>query len=79
MKSAQSAAISANERTFPIFAKKLASKDFKEYVTTARKLATWLGSEKAYYPAARPKVRSPTHTKCVKSIFYQIVELLEVA
>ncbi|KAI9568165.1 hypothetical protein HD554DRAFT_2100326 [Boletus coccyginus] len=63
MKSAHSAAVNSNERIFPIFAKKLSSKDTKEFVNTAHKLAVWLGSEKAYYPAARPK----------------IVELLEIA
>ncbi|KAF8123403.1 hypothetical protein EV363DRAFT_1179982 [Boletus edulis] len=56
MKSAHSAAINSNERIFPIFAKKLASKDTKEYANTVRKFAHWLGSEKAYYPAARPKI-----------------------
>ena len=57
MKSAHSTAISSNERIFPIFAKKFASKDTKEFLSTARKLTIWLGSEKAYYPVARPKVR----------------------
>ncbi|KAG6371729.1 hypothetical protein JVT61DRAFT_9077 [Boletus reticuloceps] len=56
MKSAHSAAINSNEKIFPVFAKKLASKDTKEYANTVRKFAHWLGSEKAYYPAARPKI-----------------------
>lgn len=63
MKSAHSAAVNSNERIFPIFAKKLSSKDTKEFVNTAHKLTVWLGSEKAYYPAARPKVRSHLITK----------------
>lgn len=58
MKTAHSAAISSNEKIFPIFAKKLASGDAQDFANTARKLAVWLGSEKAYYAAARPKVRS---------------------
>ncbi|KAF9220395.1 hypothetical protein BS17DRAFT_820681 [Gyrodon lividus] len=63
MKTTQNAAINSNEKIFPVFAKKLASKEPKDYINTAHKLAIWLTSEKAYYPAARPK----------------IVELLEIA
>ncbi|KAF8834630.1 hypothetical protein BDN67DRAFT_536324 [Paxillus ammoniavirescens] len=63
MKAPQNAAITSNEKIFPVFAKKLASKESKDYINTAHKLAVWLTSEKAYYPAARPK----------------IVELLEIA
>lgn len=58
MKSAHSTAISSNEKIFPIFARKFASRDTKEFLSTARKLTVWLGSEKAYYLVARPKVRS---------------------
>ncbi|KIJ60334.1 hypothetical protein HYDPIDRAFT_32302 [Hydnomerulius pinastri MD-312] len=63
MKTAQHAAINSNEKIFPVFARKLASKDIKDYLGTANKLRIWLSSEKAYYPVARPK----------------IVELLEIA
>ncbi|KAH0832837.1 hypothetical protein J3R83DRAFT_11764 [Lanmaoa asiatica] len=56
MKSAHNTAISSNEKIFPVFARKLASRDAKDFVNTAHKLAVWLGSEKAYYPAARPKI-----------------------
>ncbi|KIK78149.1 hypothetical protein PAXRUDRAFT_342208 [Paxillus rubicundulus Ve08.2h10] len=59
----QNPAITSNEKIFPVFAKKLASKESKDYINTAHKLALWLTSEKAYYPAARPK----------------IIELLEIA
>lgn len=66
MKSAHSAAISSNEKIFPVFARKLASGDSKDYVHTVQKLTVWLGSEKAYYAAARPKVRgaSQPNTSC---------------
>ncbi|KAG9314782.1 hypothetical protein JVU11DRAFT_3867 [Chiua virens] len=58
-----SGAISSNEKTFPIFARKLASGEVKDFTGTTYKLTVWLNSEKAYYAAARPK----------------IVELLEIA
>lgn len=58
MKAAHNTAVSSNEKIFPVFARKLASKDTKDFLNTARKLAVWLSSEKAYYPAARPKVGS---------------------
>jgi hypothetical protein len=54
--SPQQAAISNNEKVFPVFAKKLSSADEEVFCTTARRLSTWLNSEKAYYPAARPNV-----------------------
>jgi hypothetical protein len=54
--SPQQAAISNNEKVFPVFAKKLSSADEEVFCTTAGKLSTWLNSEKAYYSAARPNV-----------------------
>jgi hypothetical protein len=52
----QAAAITNNEKVFPVFAKKLSADDGDVFCSTALKLSTWLNSEKAYYPAARPKV-----------------------
>ncbi|KAG1725493.1 uncharacterized protein EDB91DRAFT_1168243 [Suillus paluster] len=48
----QNTAVVANAKIFPVFAKRLASHDVKEYITIANKLKTWLGSDKAYYPDA---------------------------
>ena len=45
-------AVVENEKVFPVFAKRLASHDVKEYTSTANKLKHWLSSEKAYYPDA---------------------------
>lgn len=52
----QAAAITNNEKVFPIFAKKLSTDDEGTFCHTAGKLSMWLSSEKAYYTAARPKV-----------------------
>ncbi|KAG0700162.1 hypothetical protein DFH29DRAFT_645619 [Suillus ampliporus] len=48
----QNTAVVANAKIFPVFAKRLASHDVKEYIAIANKLKNWLGSEKAYYPDA---------------------------
>lgn len=45
-------AVVENAEIFPVFAKRLASHDVKEYTSTANKLKHWLSSEKAYYPDA---------------------------
>ena len=50
------AAIANNEKVFPIFQRRLSDDDEKIFCTTAIKLANWLGSERAYYAEARPKV-----------------------
>lgn len=47
-----SRAIVENAKVFPLFAKRLASHDVKEFTTTANKMKNWLSSEKAYYPDA---------------------------
>ena len=52
----QAAAITNNEKVFPVFANKLSSNDGKTFCNAASKLSKWLNSEKAYYAAARPKV-----------------------
>jgi hypothetical protein len=57
MKAQQAAAITNNEKVFPVFEKKLSSDDEETFCSSAGKLAIWLGSEKAYYETARPKVR----------------------
>ena len=49
-------AIENNSRLFPPFARKLAQSDHTIYTTFSDKLALWLASERAYYPAARPEV-----------------------
>jgi hypothetical protein len=45
-----------NNRLFPPFARKLAENDPTVYANFADRLALWLSSERAYYPAARPEV-----------------------
>jgi hypothetical protein len=52
----QAAAITNNEKVFPVFAKKLSSNDGNTFCNAAAKLSKWLNSDKAYYAAARPKV-----------------------
>ena len=76
----QAAAITNNEKVFPVFAKKLASDDEDMFCNTASKLSTWLNSEKAYYAAARPKVSSLCFDKLSSVLMgvHQIVDLLEV-
>lgn len=54
--SSQKAAITNNEKVFPIFVKKLSSDKEDVFCSTATKLSAWLNSEKAYYPDARPNV-----------------------
>jgi hypothetical protein len=54
--SSLSNAVENNNRLFPPFARKLAENDTTVYATFAHRLAVWLGSERAYYPAARPEV-----------------------
>ncbi|KAI0067323.1 hypothetical protein BV25DRAFT_1090766 [Artomyces pyxidatus] len=56
-------AVAQNAKLFPILARRLDTTDQTQYTSAAGKLQKWLDSEKAYYPAARPK----------------IVELLEIA
>ena len=56
LSSMSSSAVQNNNRLFPPFARKLAQNDPTVYATFADKLAVWLGSERAYYPAARQEV-----------------------
>lgn len=52
-------AVANNEKLFPVFTRKLsAAASLESYIMAAGKLASWLSSEKAYYPVARPKVRA---------------------
>ena len=54
----RSSAVTQNEKVFPILKQRLASRNIDEYLVTTNKLKSWLKSERAYYPAARPKVRT---------------------
>ena len=58
MKLARSVAINSNERVFPIFAKKLASRNASKFRNAASFLAAWLGSERAYYLGAHHRIRN---------------------
>ncbi|KAH7920893.1 hypothetical protein BV22DRAFT_1050031 [Leucogyrophana mollusca] len=51
-----SAAINNNEKIFPVFAQRLASTDPSAWIAIVKKLMQWLRSERAYYPAAQPKI-----------------------
>lgn len=46
-----------NDRLFSIYEDHLKIPNVKDYGDTATKLAAWLGDSKAYYTAARPRVR----------------------
>lgn len=48
-----------NDRLFSIYEAHLKKPNIKDYADTAAKLAAWLSDPKAYYTAARPKVRPP--------------------
>jgi hypothetical protein len=49
-------AINSNAKLFPIFEEKLSTNDPRLFANTSKKLVIWLSSEKAYYPAAQPKI-----------------------
>ncbi|KAI0046562.1 hypothetical protein FA95DRAFT_1355177 [Auriscalpium vulgare] len=51
-------AVVKNQKVFPVFARKLSNPEQKNYVDACKRLGTWLGDAKAYYSAARPKVRA---------------------
>lgn len=70
--SSSSNAVQNNSRLFPPFARKLAQNDYTVYATFADKLAVWLGSERAYYPAARPEV-SACHNLAHNLAIYPLI------
>ena len=52
-------AVETNDKLFGPYARKLESDHFETYNTFSERLAKWLADERAYYPAARPKVYFP--------------------
>jgi hypothetical protein len=49
--------IASNDQVLTYYDSKLTTTDLNTYLAYADKLRAWLKSERAYYPAARPKVR----------------------
>ncbi|TFK67887.1 hypothetical protein BDN72DRAFT_898574 [Pluteus cervinus] len=56
MPPSSSQAAENNNKLFPYYLKKLSQSDPAIYNTFSSKLAIWLSSERAYYPAARPQI-----------------------
>lgn len=51
-------AVANNESVLAYYAMKLSTNDLSTFITYTDKLSSWLRSERAYYAAARPEVRS---------------------